>query len=727
MAHALNFFDFVLGGLAVLSVALVLAAVMGYQGRRRWMRSLQAEQARADAIFESSPIGMVVFNDRSDIVRLNSAAARLANGEPFALNDPRADLEFQCDHRSQDPRGCGFGSGCWLCPLRKVIESVISAGKAVRGAEVPMVLVREGGVQTFWLRVGAQPFEIQGRRHVVVAVEDITENRKSHETLETAMLEQARLNEAIRRANEAKGQFLANTSHEIRTPLNGIIGMTGLLMETPMTNEQQEFVETIRASGEALLVVVNDILDFAKIEANKMVLENESFDLQHCVDESVRLVAPAAAKKKLELTCRFDEDLDSVWIGDVGRLRQVLVNLLGNAIKFTERGEVGVSVSGRKLGNGRHQLDFAVRDTGVGILPAQQGKLFQAFSQVEASAARRFGGTGLGLAISKRLCELMGGMMSVESPGVPGQGSTFRFSILVSSASGESRPPVEKPHGILAGKRVLIVDDHATTRDLLKRQTEAWKMSPTAVACGKDALACLDPSAPFDLAVLDYTMPDMNGLELAEQLRLRPGLDKLPMILLSPVGDHVASCDRTRIDACLSKPVLAARLYEAIADLLGAPPASQRGYATHVQTLLDRETAKRFPLKILVAEDNAVNQKVALSLLAKLGYRADVVADGNEAVDAVLRIAYDLVLMDVQMPDLDGEQATLRIRKELPEARQPWIVAMTANVMKGDRERYLLNGMNGYIPKPIRAEYLTEVLRTVPPLAARVAQAEAGV
>ena len=711
-------------GVAALAVLLLIAAILFYRVRRRWELTLQAEHGRLDAIFESSPMGMVVFNDRMDIVRLNSAAAQMAKGEPSNLIHQRPGDLIQCDHRSQDARGCGFGADCWLCPMRKVINAVISEGQSVRGVEVPMVLVRNGGVRTVWLRVGAQPFQILGRRHVIVSVDEITESKKSLEKLENTTLELERLNAEIQCANEAKGQFLANMSHEIRTPLNGIIGMAGLLTGTAMSDEQREYAETIRASGEALLVVVNDILDFSKIEANKMVLENESFDLQNCIEEAVRLVTPAATKKRLELVCQMDETLKPLWIGDVGRLRQVLVNLLGNAIKFTERGEIVVTVAGQARDKGRYQLDFSVRDTGVGIPPEQQGKLFQSFSQVDASAARRYGGTGLGLAISKRLCELMGGGMSVESRGMPGQGSVFRFSIMVLSETDMRLAGLEKPRDVLAGKRILIVDDNLTSREQLRRQVETWKMVATAVASGSAALDCLGKHEPFDVALLDYTMPDMNGLKLADEIRLCPGRERLPLVLLSPLGDRVTGGDRTRIDVCLSKPTFSASLQEALANLVDARPATSSGSDTQSKKPLDGELAKRYPLKILVAEDNVVNQKVAVSILSKLGYRVDVVADGYEAFDAVKKIPYDLILMDVQMPGMDGEQATVRIRKELPEDKQPWIVAMTANVMKGDRERYLADGMNDYIPKPIRSEYLGEVLRAVQPLSARTTSGE---
>ena len=715
-----------LTGFAACAVLLCVALVTFYRTRRRWLQSLQSERDRLEAIFESSPVGLVVFNERKAIVRLNSVAACLAKGEPTSLINQLPGVMLQCAQSSQEKQTCGTVSDCWICPMRKLLESVISTGQVIRGSDIMMRLARDGEIQTRWLRVGAQPFQLYGRRHVVASIDDITESKKGFEKMELMSADLARMNTDIKNANEVKGQFLANTSHEIRTPLNGIIGMTGLLMETALNQEQRDYVETLSVSCEALMVVVNDILDFSKIEANKMVFEKESFALQQCVDEALRLVAPAATKKKLELICQFSEDRDSEYIGDVGRLRQVLVNLLHNAVKFTERGEIVVTVTPQKREDGQRQLDFSVRDSGIGIPPDQQGKLFQAFSQLDASTARRFGGTGLGLAISKRLCEMMGGEMSVESGGIPGLGSTFRFSIKVKEDAGAKMSSVAMPHGALAGKRILIVDDNTASREHLKRQTEAWKMAPTLMSSGKAALDCLDEEAPFDVAALDYTMSSMTGLKLVEEIRSRPNGAKLPLIMLSPLGDRVNGGERVRVDVCLSKPALPSRLHDALVSLLGEHSASQRAPSVYVQAPRDGNLATRYPLKILLAEDNVVNQKVALGILAKLGYRADVVADGIEAVEAVKQIPYDLVLMDVMMPELNGEQATVRIRNELPAERQPWIVALTANVMKGDRERYLLGGMNDYITKPIRTDFLSEVLRTVQPLASRAAQAAEG-
>jgi len=701
-----------LGSLFICIVSSVLALFSLLRTRRMHEQELQAERDRLNACFESSPVGMILFNGDLDIERLNAAAAVVARGEITSMLKQKQGVALGCAHRASNSLECGFSPECALCPLRKTLTSVIQEGKEVRGVELPMMLVRNGAVHKVWLRIGVQPIYLGNSRFIIVSLDDITEAKQTIEKLQRTSAELERLNNEIQSASETKSQFLANMSHEIRTPLNGIIGMTDLLMSTALNSEQNEFVEIIRASGDALLVVVNDILDFSKIEANKMVLDNESFDLQHCVEDVVRFVAPAAAKKKLELVCEIDANLKAVLVGDAARLRQILVNLVGNSIKFTERGEVEVSVSGMPVGEGRCRLDFAVRDTGIGIPPEHQDKLFQSFCQVDASAERRFCGTGLGLAISKSLCELMGGTMSVESKGIPGRGSVFRFSILAKSdTAGKSR---NEPHASLPGKRVLIVDDNATSREVLKRQTEGWQMRAEAVASGSAALDRLLGPEPVDLAILDFEMPDMNGIKLAEEIRKIPKLSALRLLLLSPMEDRVAGIGSTLVSACLTKPASPSRLHDTIVSVLASRSVTPVVDEATSRKLSGSEAAGQHSLRILVAEDNVVNQKVVVGLLAKLGYRADVVDNGREAVEAVKRKAYDLVLMDGQMPEMDGDQATLLIRKDERVILQPWIVAMTANVLKGDRERYLAAGMNDYIPKPIRPESLAAVLRDVP-------------
>ncbi len=709
-----------LSAIVIACMSLLIALSLGYvyRNRRRCQRELQAERDKLSACFEASPTGMVVFNHNRSILRLNSAAAALAGATPASMVTKTHGFALHCVHSSEHPSGCGFGAQCWFCPLRKMIDSVIVDGKSVRNVEMPMVLVREGVLRTVWLRVSAEPFVIDGKRHTIVAMDDITENKLNFEKMKRAAAELERMNQETQEANQTKGQFLANMSHEIRTPLNGIIGMTGLLLKTPLSGEQRDFAETIRSSGESLLVVVNDILDFSKIEANKMVLEHNSFDLQHCLEEVMRLMAPAAAKKKLELVSRVDKLVRPVWMGDVGRLSQILNNLTSNAIKFTERGEVSVFVTGEKLERDRFRLLFSVRDTGVGIPPEAQDRLFQSFSQVDASATRRFGGTGLGLAISKRLCEMMGGSMSVESKGIPGQGSVFHFSIVVQGDTEMKVPSSSVANALLAAKRVLIVDDNATSREALADLAVSWGMVPVTAASGNSALEFLRGQQSLDAVVIDFELLDMSGVRLADLARRLPNREGLPLVLLSPVGWRLSETERTLFDAFVSKPPASAQLHDALVASLtkrpvpavGGGPAPERAEACG---------GRRRPLRILVAEDNAVNQKVAISMLKKIGYDADVAGDGLEVLEALKTAAYDVIFMDVQMPEMDGEKTTMRIRRELPAERQPWIVAMTANALKGDRERYLAGGMNEYISKPVRTERLEEVLEAAQPLSDR--------